>query len=66
MKETAEESAVLKQRLKHEPMNPELEAELLAFPCEWGESVEEVLQGYDTCSNGSFVAREILRMHGLA
>lgn len=56
MKETAEESAVLKQRFKHEPLSPELGDEARKHPQEAEEAVWEVDAGYDTCAPGSYVA----------
>lgn len=64
MKDTAEESAVLKQRLKHEPLTPELEREVEDHPQEAEEAVWEVEEGYDICSPGSYVAQELKGDHG--
>ena len=62
MKETAKESATLKQQLKHNPLDPELEREAGEHPHEAEEAVWEVEQGHDTCSPGSYVARELGRI----
>lgn len=59
MKATEAESAALKQRLKHEPLTPELDAEAGEHTAEAEESVWEVEQGYDTCSPDTYVAREL-------
>jgi hypothetical protein len=59
MKNTAEESADLKIALKHKPWTPELEAEAKDFPLEADEAYFEVVDGWDTCTPDSWVAREI-------
>lgn len=59
MKDTADESATLKQRFKHEPLTDALLAEAAEHPQEAEESVWEVEQGYDTYSPGSYVAGEL-------
>lgn len=64
MKDTPEESAVLKQRFKHEALSRELENEASEHPQEAEEAVWEVEQGYDTCSPGSYVAQELKEDHG--
>lgn len=59
MKDTQEESATLKQALKHQPLSPMLEQEAADHPQEAEEAVWEVQEGYDTFSPGSYVAREL-------
>jgi hypothetical protein len=59
VKPTWQESADLKQALKHDPETPELAAEAQAFPLEADEAVIEVEQGLATCSPGSWVANRI-------
>lgn len=56
MKETANESAELKQALKHDPETPHLAAEAEANPLEGDEAYFEVLEGRDTAEPGSWVA----------
>lgn len=56
MKATAEESATLKQELKHKPWTADLIAEAVAHPEEAGEAVQEVQDGFDTADDGSWVA----------
>lgn len=56
MKPTWQESADLKQSLKHAPVSPQLVAEAEAFPLEADEAYFEVVDGSDTCEPGSWVA----------
>lgn len=56
MKDTEEESAILKQALKHLPCTPELITEAEAFPEEAGEAIQEVQDGYEEADPGSWVA----------
>lgn len=56
MKATEDESAALKQALKHSPLTAELAEEAAANIGEASEAVDEVEQGFDTCSEGSYVA----------
>lgn len=61
MKDTEDESAALKQALKHQPLTPDLEAEAALHTQEAEEAVWEVEQGLDTRSTGSYVDRELAR-----
>lgn len=60
MKQTAAESAELKQALKHDPETPTLAAEAEAHPLEADEAVDEVERGLDDAHPESWVAREML------
>lgn len=54
LQETAEQSADLKQALKHDPVTDELRA--AADSPEGDEAVDECRRGYDTATPGSWVA----------
>jgi hypothetical protein len=56
VKDTWQESADLKQALKHDPETPELAAEAAAFPIEAEEALSEVTRRLDTATPGSWVA----------
>ena len=58
MKDTAAESAELKQALKRDPVTDELRAEAEAFPLEADEAIAEVEAGHDTAAPGSWVAEQ--------
>lgn len=55
MKDTAEESAELKMALKHNPITPELCQEAQLHPVEADEAYQEVFDGRDTRTPGSWV-----------
>lgn len=55
MKDTAEESAELKQALKHDVVTRELILEAQAHPEEAHEAYEEVFWGHDERTPGSWV-----------
>lgn len=59
MKDTQDESAALKQALKHSPMTPELKAEAEIHFSEAEEALQEVKEGYESCSPSSWVAHEL-------
>lgn len=59
MKDTAEESAELKQRLKHDPNTQELEDEAERFPLEAAEAIDEVERGLEEAEPGSWVAARV-------
>lgn len=56
---TADESAELKQALKHDPITVELRRMAAENPVEADEAVLECEQGYDTYSPDSWVAEVV-------
>jgi hypothetical protein len=65
MKETAEQSADLKQALKKQIETPELAAEAAAYPLEAEEALSEVKLRLDTAIPGSWVMNAWNRELGL-
>ena len=63
MKNTDEESADLKQRLRTLPNTPALEQEAGEFPIEADEAVEETERGLILAVAGSYVAAVLARTH---
>ena len=59
MKDTAEQSADLKQALKKQPVTDELRAEAEAFPLEADEACAEVREAHDFCTPDSWVAEQV-------
>ncbi len=58
---SAEQSAYLKERLKHEPWSLALNNDAEAHPVEADEAYDDVLNGVDTCRPDSWVGRERVR-----
>lgn len=63
MKNTAEESANLKRRLRTLPLTPALEREANKFPSEASEAVDETERGLISAGEGSYVAVILARRH---
>jgi hypothetical protein len=55
MRDTAKESADLKQALKHEPVTDELRAQAEAHPLEAEEAIQDTETGLDPATPGSWV-----------
>lgn len=56
-----DESAALKQALKHAPNSPRLAADAALHTAESCEAIEEVLAGYEEADPGSWVAHYLAK-----